>query len=176
MVGPVYLITGSPAAGKSTTSVELMRRYQHGVHVEIDRIRDAVVQGYADPCDEWTDETYLQFGIARSTAFTMARLFRESGYAVCIDDVAMPHEIESLFQSEFSDLRIVVLLPKEQTAVLRNRTRTNKLMDPEGITHRIVQISDAFHRSDKLDRFLVIDTTELTPSQVVDQIVQNQWE
>jgi adenylate kinase family enzyme len=45
---PIFLILGSPAAGKSTVSKALLQRFERGFHIPVDDFRHMVVSGLSD--------------------------------------------------------------------------------------------------------------------------------
>ena len=101
MVGPdlpLFLITGTPGAGKSVTAAALMRRFPFGLHIPVDELREWVVSGISQPVPEFTEETARQFRLARSAAAQVAALYTDAGFAVAIDDVI--HEPDVLSVSD----------------------------------------------------------------------------
>lgn len=93
-----------------------------------DTIRSFVVSGYADPTKPWTDETDLQFRLARESAAEIARRYANAGFAVAIDDILAPDETEELFASRLPRSRVhrVFLQPSLDVALHRNATRTKE--------------------------------------------------
>ena len=53
-MSPIFLISGTPASGKSSVSLALMRRFARGVHLAVDDLREMVISGIAHPVPEWT--------------------------------------------------------------------------------------------------------------------------
>ena len=84
---PLFLITGTPGAGKSVTAAALMRRFPFGLHIPVDDLREWVVSGISQPVPEFTEETGRQFRLARTAAAQVAALYADAGFAVAIDDV-----------------------------------------------------------------------------------------
>src|SRR5689334_5075047 len=93
---PIYLITGTPGAGKTSVAAALVRRFPLGVHIPVDDLRELVVSGRANPIPRWTNETTRQFRLARQAAAQVADLYASAGFAVAIDDVILPAEAEAL--------------------------------------------------------------------------------
>ena len=123
----IYLLTGCPGSGKSSTALALMRRYERGVRLSVDDFREMVVSGIANPLPDWTEETSRQFKLARRCAGWMARQYAEAGFAVAMEDVGSPDEMESLLEPVAGLAVVKVLLhPAAEVCVRRARTRTGK--------------------------------------------------
>ena len=74
---PLFVITGTPGAGKSATAAVLMRRFPFGLHIPVDDLREWVVAGIAQPVPEFTEESGRQFRLARGAAHQQGlRYFR----------------------------------------------------------------------------------------------------
>lgn len=129
--GPIFIITGTPGAGKTTVSTALMQRFAFGLHIPCDDLRGWVVAGNAPPVPVWTDETERQFRLSRRTAVEMATRYAAAGFAVAIDDV--------IFEAAYAEQMVpflagyavtkVLLAPSQAVALHRNLTRTNKDFD-----------------------------------------------
>ena len=172
---PIFWITGVPGAGKSSVSVALMQRFPFGLHLAIDDIRERVVSGLADPIPGWTNETSRQFGLARQSAAHMARIYSDAGFAVAIDDIIFPHEVQALCDEWLPGYPIgkVFLQPEVDVALVRNATRTNKPFD----TSILVDVSIRLHQSLAAQNFaesgwLIIDTSDVGVEQTVDEILK----
>ncbi len=174
--GPIFLITGTPGAGKSSVSTALMRRFPFGLHIPIDDLREWVVSGLADPVPTWTGETTRQFRIARQAASHTARLYASEGFAVAIDDVIFPHEAEEIFVSTLSDFTLhkVLLQPNVEAALSRNATRTNKSYDTAGLAELIGKIHNMMpHSVYARAGWTIIDSTHLSLEETVDAILKH---
>jgi hypothetical protein len=91
---PIFVITGTPAVGKSTAAIALLRRFPFGLHIPIDDLREWVVAGVVEPVPQWTPEAARQFLLARQSAADVARRYAQAGFAVAIDDVLLPDEAD----------------------------------------------------------------------------------
>lgn len=166
---PIFLLTGTPAAGKSTTSRALLRRFRKGIHIEVDALRDMVCQGYANPVADWNAETELQFSLARAGAIDMALRYQAQGFAVAIDDVAPPTVVDAVYRSAIPSLVVVALIPTVSAALHRSDTRTNKNFPPESLIDCITEIATLFReRASEFHDACVIDSTNLSLEEVVD--------
>jgi hypothetical protein len=144
-----------------------MRRFQRGVHVPMDELREWVVQGRVGP-ENWNAETSRQFALARTIAAHAACLYADAGFAVAIADVLFPQDVAA----HFPDPRChkVVLWPTRETAHARNATRTNKDFDTATIAPLIDLVCDGMEWQDWTG-WIRIDTTRLTLEQTVDALL-----
>ena len=138
---PIFVITGQLSAGKSTVARALLASFPFGYHVDVDGMREMVASGLASPL-EWTDETDRQFSLALRASAAVARIYAEAGFAVAIEGGVDPAEIESaLDEVGMRDRMIgVVLRPRLEVALERNRTRATKAFDTsvlEGVMRTI---------------------------------------
>lgn len=127
---PIFFITGTPGSGKSSLSRVLLQRFEFGLHLPIDDLREFVVSGIAHPIPG-TPETTRQFRLARASAMKTARLYATEGFAVVIDDVIFPHDAAQL-ETEFLmgfEVHKILLCPRLEVALARNATRSNKNFD-----------------------------------------------
>ncbi|MEO8285818.1 MAG: AAA family ATPase [Chloroflexota bacterium] len=173
---PIFLLTGTPGAGKTSVSNALMKRFPFGLHIPVDNLREWVVSGLADPVPVWTAETTRQFRLARNAAAHTARLYADAGFAVVIDDVIWPHEAAELFEEPLEPhaLHKVLLRPDLDSAQARNATRTNKSYDTEGLRGLIEVVHDAMLPSEyEAAGWAVVDSTHLSLEETVDEILKH---
>ncbi len=169
MNAPIFLLTGTPGAGKTSVSARLLQRYPRGYHLQVDDLRTWVVSGMSDSVD-WTDETERQFRIAEVAACRVAETYSDNGFAVVIDHCRNLSRWQQIITEELKGRLLVpvLLLPSVETALERNRTRSNKGFDT-AILEDIIRHVDAEYRKGT-DGWLVIDSSELNIDQTVDLI------
>ena len=166
----IFLLAGCPGSGKTTTALALMGRFERGVRISVDDLRAQVVSGIAHPIPEWTDETGRQFALARRSAGWMAREYAAAGFAVAVEDVGGPGELEPIVAG-LSPTR-VLLHPSAEACVERARTRTGKDYDPTRLCAAIPGIHawiEAEHAG--TEGWLRLDTTTMDLATVVDRIL-----
>lgn len=130
-MNPIYIITGPPAAGKTTLCQATAKRFERAVHIQVDELRLWVTQGLSDSVP-WTEETERQFQVAELAACDIARRYQDAGFAVMIDHCRNLERLEQLIAEELSGRHVVrvCLLPTLERNLRRNRERTNKDFDP----------------------------------------------
>ena len=126
----MFVITGQLSAGKSTIARAVLDRFEFGYHVDVDAIREMVTKGLASPL-QWTDETSRQFSLAIRASAALARVYADAGFAVAIEGGVDPELAEAaLTEAGLRDRMIgVVLHPRLEVALERNRTRRTKSFD-----------------------------------------------
>lgn len=85
-LGPVFLLMGTPASGKSTVAGALMKRFPKGLHLPVDALRQMVVSGLADMSGDPSPALLEQLRLARESASKSADLYAHAGFAVAVDD------------------------------------------------------------------------------------------
>ncbi len=169
----IFLISGTPGSGKSSVSRALMERFDRGVHLPVDELREMVVSGIAHPVPQWTEETGRQFKLARGNAAQMALNYANAGFAVAIDDVFSTQDFQADYAPWFADNRPkrVLLLPRLEVALRRNAERTYKDFHPEILEDVIRYLHAEFTAMDGND-WLIVDSSELKVAETVDLILK----
>lgn len=172
---PVFLISGAPGSGKTAVATALMKRFDYGMHIPMDKLREWVVSGFAYPLYTWKGETNRQFDTAREAAAHMARLYAGDGCAVAIDDVIFPGELIPSFTEPMSDhpLHKVLLLPRLEVALTRNARRQSKEFHPSRLEKRLRCIHGALSDAPFDEAgWLIIDNSETGSDETAGEIMR----
>lgn len=120
----IVLVTGPQAAGKTTVSALLARRFARGVHLEGDAFRGFIVAGRSEMTPDAPDEALSQLRLRYRITASAAHAYVEAGFDVVVDDVVagpMLSEVTELLEIEAR--RVVVLLPSRDVIAEREKAR-----------------------------------------------------
>ncbi|MCX6046201.1 MAG: AAA family ATPase [Chloroflexi bacterium] len=160
----ILILTGPPAAGKSTIGPLLAKQLDRCAVIDVDVLRAMVVQPHIAP---WRGEAgRQQLVLGARNACGLARAFAADGFHVVILDV-LTDETARLYQTELATLahQIVLLLPTLQTTLQRNRDRGQFLTDDEvGLLYEWQRALTLYDQQ--------IDNSELSVEAVVDALQQ----
>lgn len=168
----MYVITGQLSAGKSTVAAALLQRYPFGFHIDVDGIREMVASGLASPL-EWTDETARQFDLAIRASAAMARIYADAGFAVVIEGGMDAETVEAALAEAGAGDRLigVVLHPRLEVALDRNRARTSKAFDTTILEGVMREIDADLIRESARDRWHRIDNSDEPVEATVERIL-----
>jgi predicted ATPase len=133
----LFLITGIPAAGKSTVSHALARRFERGACVDGDDIRKMVVSGAAPLGTPLTEAATEQLLLRYRAGLAVAQVYLDAGFDVVFNDnmfgtlfadvLAMVGESESgsvaRKKEAAHELHVVILNPRADAVRRRDATR-----------------------------------------------------
>lgn len=168
----MFVITGQLSAGKSTVAKAVLERFPFGYHVDLDRIREMVTSGLASPLD-WTDETTRQFELAMRASAALARVYAEAGFAVAIEGAIDPSLVEvALTDVGLGDRMVgVILRPRLEVALQRNRTRRTKAFDTSILETAMRRIDADLAGDVARDGWHDIDNSDEPVAATVDRIL-----
>jgi predicted ATPase len=126
----VLILTGPSGAGKNTIAVDLARKLDRCVVIDVDLVRWMVVRPHIAPWDGEEGRLMLQLG-ARN-ACLLANSFLDAGFDVVILDVLL-EETAQIYRAELRvrNLPIVLLLPTFAEIRKRTHQRGPRLKEEE---------------------------------------------
>ena len=173
---PIFFITGTPGSGKSSLSRVLLQRFEFGLHLPIDDLREFVVSGIAHPIPG-TPETTRQFRLARAAAMHSARMYALEGFVVVIDDVIFPHDVAQLETEFLTGFKLykILLRPRLEVALKRNATRSNKNFDTSLLESVIRDLYQNMNPEEYLAAgWKVLDSSDLSLEETARRIDESQ--
>jgi len=164
------VVSGIPAAGKSTVAGLLARRFARGVHLESDVLQRMVVSGSVWPHEQPAEEATLQLRQRGRRTALLADSYVGSGFTVVIDEVVIGTRVEELLDDLVTrPVRLVMLVPDLAVVAARDAARAK----PE--------VFDVWRHLDDVVRTqtprvgLWLDSSELTAVETVDAILRR-WD
>jgi len=166
----VVFITGISAAGKSTVSDLLARRFERGVHVKGDVFRRMVVSGREDMTVSPSPAALRQLSLRYRLGASTADAYFQQGFSVVVQDVVLGPDLVSYAKSIRSrPLAVVVLAPRPEVVKQREAAR-DKVAYRDG-HHTIDQLCAVLrHETPRVGLWL--DTSKQTPEETVDEIIE----
>jgi chloramphenicol 3-O-phosphotransferase len=167
----IILITGIQAAGKSTIAQILAERLPRSVHVPGDLFRRMVINGRADMTPDPSAEAVRQLRLRyRLTAAACDEYFRE-GFTVVAQDVILGDHLTEMVQLiHHRPLLVVVLAPRPEAVAAREAARGKN-----AYSRWTIDLLDNSLRTQTPHLGFWLDTSDQTPSQTVDEILNRAW-
>lgn len=157
------------AAGKSTVARLLAQRFERGVHVEGDVFRRSVVSGREEMTPDPSPGALEQLRLRYRLAAAAADGYFEAGFAVALEDVAVGPllgEYHTMIRSR--PCHLVVLLPSVETVASREAARKDKGYIGGWTVEQ--HYADFVRETARVGLWL--DTSEQTPEETVDEILE----
>jgi predicted kinase len=176
MMTDLFIVTGAPAVGKSTTARALAASFEKSIHIPVDDLREMVVSGLVLPSEYWSQELVDQLTLARQCVVEMAIIYFEAGYTVVIDDFWDPNSRLSEYHRLFDEAHAhkILLLPNQETAKTRNIRRSQLDDGNEYIEGGIRLVYE--HLNTEVvnlvqEGWKIVDTTDKSIKDTVDHII-----
>ena len=169
----MYLITGIPAAGKSSVAQALAGRLPApAVHVRGDQFRRWIVTGRREMTPDAGQEAVAQLRLRYRLTATACDMYAASGFSVVAQDVVLGPDLSFVVDAIRSrPLHVVVLAPRAEVVAERERRRAKRAYEQ----WTVERLDRALH--DDTPRLgLWLDTSDLTVDETVDAIVRRQRE
>jgi hypothetical protein len=134
-MGKLLVVTGPPAAGKSTVAQIVVGAAERSVLVEGDSFFGFLATGAVEP---WRPESNEQNTVVVKAAASAAGSFAQGGYTTVFDGVVGPWFLPTFGAATgLNRLEYVVLLPRVETCVQRVLTRRNHPFSDEAATRKM---------------------------------------
>jgi GrpB-like predicted nucleotidyltransferase (UPF0157 family)/chloramphenicol 3-O-phosphotransferase len=164
--GPIYVIGGPMAAGKSTVARLLAERFDRGVHLEGDLFRRSITSGRAEMTPDASTEALEQLDLRYRLAAAAADTYSQAGFTVVLEDVvAGPLLGEFRTSIRSRPCHVVVLMPSPEAIAEREAGRTKK-----GYTQwSVAELYEGFDANPRVGLWL--DTSHETAEETVEEIL-----
>lgn len=160
----VYIISGPPAAGKSTVSERLAGMLDPCALIPGDLAHHMIFSGRRQP---WVDESQAQ--LTWRNIVCLVKNFVKEKYDVVVDYVCYPHEAERLVRGlgrMRPQVKYVVLIARSEVLMQRDSSRLNHMGS------RVLEVYRDLLSS--VDGAYILDTDDLSPEQVAGIILSNE--
>jgi len=158
----LVILTGTPAAGKSTVGDALARRFPKSAYFSVDTIRHFIKGGYLHPTEDTEEER--QVLLATEIAKGIVQKYIDAGFVVVIDDVVGDRDIQR-YKDAFQDVHAFLLLPSLDVLKQRDNLRPSE----SRMGGRIDELYPYFAHSDH-PLMEVLDTSNQTVLETVDDV------
>jgi cytidylate kinase len=165
----VFLITGIPAAGKSTVAQLLAERLPLSVHVRGDLFRRMVVSGRADMTPEPGEEALRQLRLRHELAAAVSDGYFRAGFTVLGEYLA-----GTIAALRSRPLLVIVLAPRPRAVAARSAARA-AIRRKTAYGEWAVSQLDHVLREQTPHLGLWLDTSAQTPAETVDEILARAW-
>lgn len=124
----IWLVTGTPGAGKSTVSDLLAKSWPRAAHVEGDVLQTFIVAGGVRPGHEPRKEAAAQTRLNVVNQALLAKSFADAGFYVVLDFVVTTQEKLDIIRQTIAPhpLHLLVLDPGPEEVLRRDAGRENK--------------------------------------------------
>jgi adenylate kinase family enzyme len=157
----VIIISGTPAAGKSSVAKALAEKFLKSAYIPVDDLWGMVIGSYVVP---WDPKGPEQFKLVEKNFLSMTRNFLDEGFVVILDYVFNDEQVKH-YDELFGEVFGFLLLPSKEELKKRDLAR-----DPEGGMHERIEALYPDFANVPHPVLKVIDSTDQTLEETVNQI------
>ena len=166
--GEVLVLTGPPAAGKSTVAALIADRWDLSVHLRADYFLEEFIRsGYQRP---WRSESHEQNTTVMRAVTAATAEYAKGGYLVVVDGIVGPWFV-NLVADHFLNHGIiwhyVILLPTSDVCFERNRVRSVEEQVEREVLDKMY--GEFTSRLDGYEKY-VVDSTHLNAGQTAEAV------
>jgi predicted ATPase len=175
-----FLITGVPGSGKTTVSRQLAQRFQQSAHICADALGAMTLTGMALPhpphAPDHADQAVVcgeadrQLLLRARNASLLCDSFFNAGFTPVVDDVVVRQRQLDFYLEHIRSrpLVLIVLAPHRDVVIAQDATREPH---KRGLARKWLFLEDVL-REELSNRGIWIDTSEQSPEESVDAILQ----
>ena len=166
-IGPIFMITGVMAAGKSSIAQNLAEHLSPSLHLRGDVFRRMIVNGRKEMSSEPDAEALRQLHLRYRSASETARIYSKAGFNVIYQDVAIGsvlNEVVPMYKG--LPLHVIVLCPNKETIEKREQERSKTGYG--GVT--VEQLQIALANTPRIG--LWVDSSDQTVEETVTAILE----
>ena len=160
----LIILSGPPAAGKSTIGKILAFSFPRSVNFSLDDLRDFVKSGYVEPWNDTDEEG--QCVLATDISIEMIKRYLVKNFVVIIDHVFNDADIKR-YQDNFDDVHAFLLLPSLEELHKRDSFRPVERQMGERVDEVFADLPGEDHQY-----FTVVDSTLQTPEETAAGILK----
>lgn len=160
----IYVITGPAGVGKTTISNKLAESLEKSALIEGDDIYHFVKVGYVSP---WKEGNHLD--IFWKNSISLIDNFMKNGYDVVYNYIIEKDKLEKIRDSfPDSKIKFILLVADKDTLIKRDKERPEDCQMGERV---LVLLNELL--TENFDNKNILDTTNLTIEEVVNEIKNN---
>ena len=170
-IGFVWIVSGLPAAGKSTTVRELASRYPRAAAIRRDDLQDQLFSGDVRPGNDPLTESERQIDLNIRNQCLLARSYAMHGFVPICEELVGTRHLR-LFEQLLAplEIRLVTLDPPLELVVDRDHDRDAALQ-----YHKYDRLPDLKRQIDTVEGLgLRLNNAGKTVSECVDYILANE--
>ena len=163
----LIILSGPPAAGKSTIGEKLALAFPRSVNFSLDDIRHFVKNGYVAPWNDTEEEG--QSTLATTVAIAMIKQYLAKNFVVIIDDVIDDQGVK-VYKDQLDEIQAFLLLPRLKILKERDARRTPAKQMGSRVEELYREIA-----AKKYELLQIIDSSDQAPEETV-TLIQNKVE